>query len=163
MPHMDTIIRAYSPSTDTASLSDIWLQASILAHAFIGEDRLLEQQGLIESQYLPSAETWVACRGGRPVGFISLIDSFIGGLFVAPDQQGHGIGRALVAHALSLKGTLMLEVYTDNDQASNRGERRTIQACRSKTPRCFWRPKTIPAGRFAALPSPYRTPMYLCV
>ncbi|HRL23414.1 MAG TPA: GNAT family N-acetyltransferase, partial [Brevundimonas diminuta] len=77
----------------------------------------LEQQGLIESQYLPSAETWVACRGGRPVGFISLLDSFIGGLFVAPDQQGHGIGRALVAHALSLKGTLMLEVYTDNDQA----------------------------------------------
>jgi len=114
---MDTIIRAYSPSTDTASLSDIWLQASILAHAFIGEERLLEQQGLIETEYLPNAETWVACRGDQPVGFISLIDSFIGGLFVAPDQQGHGIGRALIAHALSLKGTLMLEVYTGNEQA----------------------------------------------
>lgn len=117
MSHMDTIIRAYSPSTDTASLSDIWLQASILAHAFIGEERLLEQQGLIETEYLPNAETWVACRGDQPVGFISLIDSFIGGLFVAPDQQGHGIGRALIAHALSLKGTLMLEVYTGNEQA----------------------------------------------
>ena len=117
MSHMDTIIRAYSPSTDTASLSDIWLQASILAHAFIGEERLLEQQGLIETEYLPNAETWVACRGDQLVGFISLIDSFIGGLFVAPDQQGHGIGRALIAHALSLKGTLMLEVYTGNEQA----------------------------------------------
>lgn len=117
MSHMDTIIRAYSPSTDTASLSDIWLQASILAHAFIGEERLLEQQGLIETEYLPNAETWVACREGQPVGFISLIDSFIGGLFVAPDQQGHGIGRALITHALSLKGTLMLEVYTGNEQA----------------------------------------------
>ncbi len=117
MSHTDTIIRAYRPETDMKILSDIWLQASLRAHAFIGEQRLREQQILIETRYLPDAETWVACRDGRAVGFISLIDSFIGALFIAADQQGHGIGRALTAHALALKGQLTLEVYTANTQA----------------------------------------------
>lgn len=117
MSHTDTIIRAYRPETDMKILSDIWLQASLRAHAFIGEQRLREQQILIETRYLPDAETWVACRDGRAVGFISLIDSFIGALFIAPDQQGHGIGRALTTHTLALKGQLTLEVYTANTQA----------------------------------------------
>ena len=38
-------------------------------------------------------------------------------LFVAPRLQGQGIGRALIGHALKLKGKLLLEVYTDNAQA----------------------------------------------
>ncbi|MCQ4438187.1 GNAT family N-acetyltransferase, partial [Clostridioides difficile] len=44
-------------------------------------------------------------------------DASIGGLFVAPAMQGHGIGRALVEHALALKGSLELEVYADNRDA----------------------------------------------
>lgn len=38
-------------------------------------------------------------------------------LFVAPRFLGQGIGRALIGHALKLKGELLLEVYTDNAQA----------------------------------------------
>jgi len=59
----------------------------------------------------------VACKDGQPCGFISLLDTFIGGIFVSPDRQGRGIGRQLVSHALNLKGKLELEVYTDNQQA----------------------------------------------
>ncbi len=110
-------IRAYDEAADLHALSAIWFEASCRAHAFIGEPRLREQRRLIEEKYLPSAETWVACLAATPVGFISLLDSYVGGLFVAPDRQGHGIGRALVAHALALKGELQLEVYTDNTQA----------------------------------------------
>ncbi|MBS1183992.1 MAG: GCN5-related N-acetyltransferase [Proteobacteria bacterium] len=110
-------IRAYDEATDLHALSAIWFEASCRAHAFIGEQRLREQRRLIEERYLPSAETWVACLAATPVGFISLLGSHVGGLFVAPDRQGHGIGRALVAHALALKGDLQLEVYTDNAPA----------------------------------------------
>ena len=110
-------IRAYDGAKDLRALSAIWFEASRLAHAFIGEQRLSEQRILIEEKYLPNAETWVACLDGTPVGFISLLDTFIGGLFVAPDRQGLGIGRALIAHALALKGELELEVYTGNAQA----------------------------------------------
>ncbi len=110
-------IRAYDEATDLHALSTIWFEASRLAHAFIGEQRLSEQRILIEEKYLPNAETWVASLEGAPVGFISLLDNFVGGLFVAPGRQGMGIGRALIAHALALRGELELEVYTDNTQA----------------------------------------------
>ncbi|OXJ28672.1 GNAT family N-acetyltransferase [Burkholderia sp. HI2714] len=109
-------IRAYEAS-DLHTLSSIWFDASLLAHPFLGEARLREQRKLIEAVYLPQAETWVACRAGEPVGFIGLLDGSIGGLFVAPALHGHGIGRALVEHALALKGALDLEVYADNRDA----------------------------------------------
>lgn len=119
MKSLELNIRAYDEATDREALSNIWFEASLLAHPFIGEARLREQRPLIETEYLPKAETWVACLGETPVGFISLLDCFIGGLFVAPSQQGHGIGRALVAYALNLKSELQLEVYTANTQAAS--------------------------------------------
>lgn len=86
------------------------------AHPFIGEARLTEQRRLIEGEYLPKAETSVAWCDGEAVGFISLLGNFIGGIFIAPDRQGLGIGRKLIASALARKGELSLEVYTENAQ-----------------------------------------------
>ncbi len=106
-------IRAFQ-AADTSRLSDIWYRASLRAHPFLGRQRLSEQRKLIETVYLPKAETWVACLENRPVGFIGLLDAFIGGLFVDPDRHRGGIGRALVAHALGLKGELTVEVYAAN-------------------------------------------------
>jgi hypothetical protein len=59
----NTIIRAYE-AADVEGLSRIWLAASSEVHAFIGEDRLREQQTLVETIYLPRAETWVAIAAG---------------------------------------------------------------------------------------------------
>lgn len=117
MNSADLTIRAYDRATDLEALSTIWFDASTSAHGFLGARRLQEQRHLIETLYLPSAETWVACHQGQAVGFISLLDHFVGGLFVSPRHQGLGAGRRLVAHALALKGELELEVYTRNLQA----------------------------------------------
>lgn len=117
MNRIDIVIRAYDAATDLQELSAIWFSASLKAHSFIGEARLRQQRLLIETKYLPSAETWVACRQGTPVGFISMLGHFVGGLFIAPDHQGLGIGRTLIGHALELKGELQLDVYTANEQA----------------------------------------------
>ena len=117
MKNRNIEIRAFDAATDTQTLSDIWFDASMKAHSFIGEERLIEQRQLIEKEYLPKAATWVAEHNRRVVGFISLLDSFVGGLFVDPDHQGMGIGRELIAHALDHKGELSLEVYTANQQA----------------------------------------------
>ena len=119
MKNDDVVIRPYAPEDDLKKLSRIWFDASLLAHPFIGEQRLRDQQTLIENEYLPNAETWVACVEDEPSGFISLLDTFIGGIFVSPAQQGRGIGRHLITHALNLAGELELEVYTDNQQAMN--------------------------------------------
>lgn len=116
MKDMDLVIRAYE-AADLEKLSAIWFEASRRAHAFIGEASLREQRLLVETVYLPNAETWVAMRDEEPVGFISLLEDFIGGLFVSPSRQGGGVGRRLVRHAAQLKGSLRLEVYTANQQA----------------------------------------------
>lgn len=113
MKDTDIAIRAYE-AADLEKLSAIWFEASMIAHAFLGEPRLREQRVLIETVYLPSAETWVALRAGEPAGFVSLMGDFIGGLFVSPGHQGGGIGRQLIRHAATLKGQLHLEVYTAN-------------------------------------------------
>jgi len=110
-------IRPFSVAEDTAILITIWLEATLKAHAFLGRERLLEQKELIEHKYLPMAETWVACRGHQPVGFISLLDAFVGGIFVSPECQGQGVGRKLIAFALEQKGELALDVYSANEQA----------------------------------------------
>ena len=117
MENITLVIRPFDAATDLKRLSNIWFEASLKAHPFIGERRLIEQRGLIEGEYLPKAETSVACLDGEAVGFISLLGSFIGGIFVAPDRQGFGIGRKLIADALARKGELSLEVYTENEQA----------------------------------------------
>ncbi|MFT9325501.1 MAG: GNAT family N-acetyltransferase [Acetobacter sp.] len=117
MENHDLKIRPFSADTDLKRLSDIWFDSSLKAHPFIGERRLVEQRRLIEEEYLPKAETWVACHEGEAVGFISLLGCFVGGIFVAPDHQGMGIGRKLISHALDQKGELSLEVYLANTQA----------------------------------------------
>ncbi len=117
MKNANVVIRPFDAATDLKTLSNIWLEASLKAHPFIGEKRLNEQRKMIEEEYLPKAETSVACLNGETVGFISLLGCFIGGIFIAPDRQGLGIGRRLIADALTRKGELSLEVYTENEQA----------------------------------------------
>lgn len=109
-------IRAYE-AADKPRLLDIWLRASLKAHDFLPPELVAEQKRLVGEVYLTKAETFVATRAGLPVGFIGLLDKHIGGLFVDPDRQGGGIGRLLVAHAMSLKGALDLEVYARNQAA----------------------------------------------
>jgi len=113
---IDLQIRPYR-ADDKSRLLLIWRAASEVGHPFFSKDQLDEQQRLVGEVYLSIAETWVAQDDGEPVGFIGLLDSFIGGLFVSPEAHGRGIGRALIAHALERKHSLELEVYARNENA----------------------------------------------
>ena len=109
-------VRAFDPH-DTDRLLDIWLAASRLGHPFLGEDTLLAQRAVVRDVYLPKAENHVALCDGQPVGFIGLLDCFIGGLFVDPTYHRCGVGRALVEHVSRQKPKLELEVYAANKLA----------------------------------------------
>ena len=65
--------------------------------------------------YLAFAETWVTEVEGVVVGFIALIESEIGGLFLDPDFHGQGLGRAMVDMAAAQKGALKVEVFKENE------------------------------------------------
>jgi len=64
--------------------------------------------------YLPNAETRVLENDGAPVGFIAMIGTEIGGLFLAPSSQGKGWGRQMLDHIVASKGPLTVEVFKDN-------------------------------------------------
>lgn len=109
-------IRPYR-TDDCDRLLDIWHAASRTGHPFLSDSELEEQKILVRDIYLPKAENWVALEGSSPVGFIGLLESFIGGLFVHPQAHKRGYGTALVQHAAALKGDLEVEVYSLNDGA----------------------------------------------
>ena len=106
-------IRKYKEE-DLKRVLDIWFESSSIAHDFLGLDQLKEQKNLIRDSYLPMAETWVVVEDGELRGFISLLDHYVGGLFLHPDHQGLGIGRRLIEKALQEKGFLTVGVYEKN-------------------------------------------------
>lgn len=110
-------VRAYRDDQDRDRLADIWLAASRVGNPFFVEKELLDQQAEVRNVYLRQAENWVVEDGGRQMGFIGLIDNFIGGLFVDPSAHGGGFGKALVLHAAALKGALDVEIYAANVRA----------------------------------------------
>ncbi|MDA9009540.1 GNAT family N-acetyltransferase, partial [Alphaproteobacteria bacterium] len=58
--------------------------------------------------------TWVLEENGSPVGFIAMIDTEIGGLFLDISQHGKGMGRRMVDHVVTAKGPLTVEVFKEN-------------------------------------------------
>ena len=108
-----TAIRQYRGG-DREPVIDVWRRSSRVAHAFLPESFFDREEAAIRQTFLPLADTWVALSNGEVVGFISLVGNEIGGLFVDPDHQGQGFGRALTDHARALHGTLELEVFTAN-------------------------------------------------
>ncbi len=117
------MIRAFHAS-DTETIIDIWYQASIHAHDFVPASFWEKERQNIREIYIPMAQTFVIERDSKAVGFISLLEpNEVGGLFVLPDWQGHGLGRQLIEHAATLKGSLVLNVFKQNHAARRFYER----------------------------------------
>tara|TARA_R110002124_G_C8949992_1_gene513263 strand:- start:2289 stop:2747 length:459 start_codon:yes stop_codon:yes gene_type:complete len=107
------MIRAYEPQ-DADALVAIWEEANTLAHPFLPPEFVAQVKSDLRTLYLPNAETWVMESQGRPIGFVAMIGTEIGGLFLDPAQHGKGFGRAMVDHVAAIKGPLQVEVFRDN-------------------------------------------------
>ncbi len=107
------IIRHYEDK-DVEIVISVWLNASKLAHPFLKKDFIESETANMRTLYLPNAETWVVEAGGVVVGFLSLIGNEVGGLFVDPEFHGRGFGKTLTDKAVSLRGTLELDVFKQN-------------------------------------------------
>ena len=75
----------------------------MIGHPFLDERFFRQERNKIGEVYLPNAETWVFEEDGAVIGFVALIGNEVGGLFVASQYHGRGIGRALMDHAKSTK------------------------------------------------------------
>jgi putative acetyltransferase len=107
------VLRSYEDA-DLAQVLDVWYRASRIAHAFLPEEFFERERGLIADEWLPIAETTVYVDDGRVVGFLSLVGNDVGAIFVDPDRQGEGIGRALMDAARASRPYLELDVFEAN-------------------------------------------------
>lgn len=107
------MIRPFT-TDDKDAVMAIWRATSAYAHPFLSAEFTEMAHDMIRDQFLDMAETWIIADNGKPVGFIALIGQEIGGLFLLPDLHGRGFGRALVDHAVTRKGTLELDVFSEN-------------------------------------------------
>ena len=83
-----------------------------------------ETRAFFRDVVMREQEVWVADVAGRVVGFIALSDAMIEHLYVAPGEQGRGVGRTLLDHAKSRRpGGLELWVFRDNAGARRFYER----------------------------------------
>ncbi len=110
---MDSQVRRYQPA-DEDSIVAIWRAASQSAHPFLSAAFLTQEERKIREVYLPNAETWVFVQGAAVVGFIALLGDEVGAVFVHPELQRSGIGRALMDMVVGVRGTVFLDVFKAN-------------------------------------------------
>lgn len=102
---------------DIDEIIDIWLSASIQSHDFVPASFWIEQADNMRHIYLPNSDVYVYQSAATITGFYALCDDTLAAIFVKPEHQGQGIGKALLNHAKAQRQTLTLTVYKAN-QAS---------------------------------------------
>jgi len=107
------MIRKYR-ETDMERVLDIWWEASALAHPFLEAAFVEKVKNDMRELYLPNSKTWVFEEDNEVVGFISMLENEIGGLFVKPDEHARGIGTQLVNHVLDMISQIEVEVFEKN-------------------------------------------------
>ena len=109
------MIRPYD-ETDSDQIIETWREASLIAHPFLSSSFMQQEEVNLRSLFLPRSKTWVYVDQDRVVGFISMIDHVVGGIFVHPRWQRKGVGAALIDKARIRHAQLELEVFEANHQ-----------------------------------------------
>ena len=107
------MLRPYT-AADLEEVLDVWYRASLIAHSFVSAEFLETERAEIADKWLPMAETTVYEADDRVVGFIAMIGNEVGAIFVDPDVQGRGIGRALMDDVARTRPFLELDVFEAN-------------------------------------------------
>ena len=104
-------------SSDLPRVLEIWRAAVDATHGFLSDSDRAEIDRMVERDFLPNADLWIAEDGGGPVqGFLVMDGDMIDALFVDPAVHGRGIGTLLLGHALSLSPRARVDA---SEQASN--------------------------------------------
>ncbi len=107
------MIRDYK-ETDMEDVMAIWFEASALAHPFLEVAFVEKVENDMREMYLPHSKTWVYEEDNEVVGFVSMLDNEIGGLFVKPDEHARGIGTKLVDYVFEGNSQIEVEVFEEN-------------------------------------------------
>ncbi|WP_429233507.1 acetyltransferase [Aeromonas salmonicida] len=102
---------------DHSTLISFW-EASVRAtHHFLPEAEIDVLKPLILEHYFAAVDLVCARDETGIAGFCGVHDGNLEMLFLAPEARGRGIGRLLVAHAISRQGATRVDVNEQNAQA----------------------------------------------
>ena len=107
------MIRKYNEN-EIPRLLEIWEAAALIAHPFLTDEFHQMVKKAMKEMYMPNSDTWVYVESGNILGFISMMNNEIGGLFVDPNQQAKGIGTQLVNYMTQFHDSLEVEVFEEN-------------------------------------------------
>ena len=106
--------------TDAEAIAEVFLRARAEMRYLPRLHTDDETRVFFRDVVMREQQVWVAEVARRVVGFLALGDAMIEHLYVAPGEQGRGVGGALLAQAKALRsGGFELWVFQDN-----RGARR---------------------------------------
>jgi putative acetyltransferase len=108
------MIRKYKEE-EISILVDIWEKSSAIAHPFLDDEFTKMVKIAMKETYLPKSDTWVFEEKNEIVGFISMLDNEIGGLFILPNHHSKGIGSSLLKHISQFHNELEVEVFDENE------------------------------------------------
>ena len=111
------VVKSSDAAADRVICADIWLESSLAAHDFIPACFWRAQRQAMIDRYLPVSTVYLAVNGERVAGFAALNGSVLAALFVRPEDQGLGAGRALMGHLFDRHEKLFLSVYLKNHRA----------------------------------------------
>ena len=100
---------------DLESIMKVWQESSTLAHSFLNATFVEKVRTDMRNLYIPNSDTWVYENDQGIIGFISMIDEEIGGLFVLPQNHSSGIGTKLVNYVSEFNEKLEVEVFEKNE------------------------------------------------
>lgn len=95
----------------------IWRSAVDATHDFLAEADRADIESQLADAYFPSVRLTVAEIDGEPVGFAGTAGEHLEMLFVHADTRGHGIGSALLEHAITEQRIRYVDVNEQNEQA----------------------------------------------
>lgn len=114
---MSNITIRRADTDDFNQLTEIWLDASLIAHDFIPAIYWQSHKQAMRERYLPIAEVYLAEDTHQIYGFIALLENKIAALFISPHLQGQGVGTALIHYAQRIRPDLELGVYQQNTRS----------------------------------------------
>lgn len=100
------------------TLTVIWEASVRASHHFLQEEDIVGLRPQILQLWLPAVSVFVhVAVDGKPDGFIGIADHKIEMLFILPESQGKGVGKALLQYAVKQLAVTEVDVNEQNPQA----------------------------------------------
>ena len=121
---MESILVTECNADDFDIMLEVWESSVRDSHHFLTANQIDDLKPIVPSAF-ESADKIAGVRdkSGLVVGFVGVKDKKLEMLFIAPPEQGKGIGRALVEYARTELGAELVDVNEGNEEAISFYER----------------------------------------